>query len=225
MTDIVQVPSLIGGYTGATLHLSIDHTEHARRTQAGLRLAIGHGFGGLDHLMSLPTGLPVPLADLSEQQRAYVSTAPAGICSVHGGFVTRHVVRPCRITLAAVHYDALHKLALDSALRFTSVSACQVVVERLPRYAIDQHELLEKFAFYGIGVSLRRADGSEETVLEPRRFRPKQHTPAAWFFAERAYDAYLLAFVEDAAGPMQFSTAGHVGSVGAAGELTLRDPR
>ena len=191
MIDTVQVPCLTGGYTDATLTLVIDETEHARRQAAGLRLAVGHGFGGLDHLMALPHELPVPLDTLDRHQRAYVRRAPAAICSVRSGHVTRHVVRPCRITMATVRYNTTYKLALDSASRFAPFCARQVVVKRLDRDAFRRINRLAEFDWYGIGVVLEREDGDLETVVEPRPFQPKRHTPAAWWFAERAYDSFL----------------------------------
>ncbi|MFG2276719.1 hypothetical protein ACGFNY_44045 [Streptomyces chartreusis] len=190
MTDLVAVPSF-SGYSGATLHLAIDQAEHQRRQKAGLRLATGHGFGGLDHLMALPHGLPVPLNTLDKRQRAYVRRAPAGICTIHDEHVTRHATRPCRITLATVRYDALYKMALDSASRFAPMCARQVIVKRLSKNAFDRINDISEFDFYGIGIVLEHPDGSLETVLEPRAWQPKRHTPAAWFFAEQAYGSYL----------------------------------
>lgn len=190
LTDTVAVPSF-SGYDGATLHLAIDQTEHQRRQQAGMRLVIGHGFGGLDHLMALPHELPVPLDTLDKHQRAYVRKAPAGICTVQDGHVTRHAVRPCRIMLATVHYDALYKMALNSASRFAPMCARQVVVKRLPKNAFDRIDKISEFDFYGIGIVLENLDGTRETVLEPRPWRAKRHTPAAWYFAEQAYGSYL----------------------------------
>lgn len=184
------VPSF-PGYAGATLHLDIDPTEHARRQAAGIGPVTGHGFGGLDHLMSLPAGLPVPLDTLNKHQRTYVRKAPSAICSIHDGHVTRHAVRPCRIDLATVHYDALYKMALDSASRFAPMCARRVVVKRLPKREFDRIDKICEFDFYGIGIVLERQDGSLETVLEPRPWRPMRHTPAAWYFAERAYATYL----------------------------------
>lgn len=190
MTDIVQVPSF-RGYNGATLTLAIDPTEHARRQAVGLQLATGHGFAGLDHLMALPEGLPVPLAALTDAQRAYVHAAPDSLCTVADGQVTRHVVRPCRVTLATVRFDTTYKTALDSASRFAPFCARQVIVKRLSKNAFARINDLAEFDFYGIGIILEKPDGSLETVVEPRPWIPKRHTPAGWWFAERAYTAYL----------------------------------
>jgi hypothetical protein len=141
--------------------------------------------------MSLPHGLPVPLNTLDKHQRAYARRAPAGICTIHDGHVTRHAVRPCRVALATVRYDTTYKMALDSASRFAPFCARQVIVKRLPKRAFDRIDRISEFDFYGIGIALEHEDGSLETVLEPRPYRPKRHTPAAWWFAEQAYAAYL----------------------------------
>lgn len=191
MNGTVDVPSMTGGYTHATLTLAIDETEHARREAAGLRLVVGHGFGGLDHLMALPHGLPVPLDSLDKHQRAYVRKTPPGIVSVTDGQVTRHAVRPCRVTMATVHYNALYKTALNSASRFAPFCARRVIVKQLTKDAFHRINELAEFDFYGIGVLLEHTDGSLETVVEPRPWVPKRHTPAAWWFAEQAYASYL----------------------------------
>lgn len=188
--DLVQVPSF-DGYKGATLHLAIDAAEHQRRQQAGMRLVTGHGFGGLDHLMALPHGLPVPLNTLTKPQLAYVRHAPAAICTISDGHVTRHAVRPCRIMLATVEATSPGKMALDSAGRFAPMCARQVIVKRLPKDAFNRINAISEYDFYGIGIALRGEDGSLETVLEPRPWVAKRHTPAAWWFTEQAYGAYL----------------------------------
>ncbi|MGW4270830.1 hypothetical protein ACWEGQ_00330 [Streptomyces seoulensis] len=198
LAGTVSVPSF-PSYSGATLHLAIDHAEHQRRQAADMGVVTGHGFGGLDHLMALPHGLPIALNSLNKYQRAYVQKAPAGICTIHNGHVTRHAVRPCRIVLATVHYAALYKMALNSASRFAPMCARRVIVKRLPKDAFDRIDRLAEFDFYGIGVSLEHEDGSLETVVEPRPWKPMRHTPAAWWFAERAYGTYLDQLKEEAA--------------------------
>lgn len=185
---ITMVPSP-GGYSGAMLHLDIDDAEADRRRAAGLGVATGFGFGGLDVLMALPHGLPVPLAALTDHQRAYVLRAPAGICTVTGGQVVRDVTRPCRVTLATVRAKSASKMALDSASRFAPFCARQVIITRAP--SLRMPERLLEFGFYGIGVCLEHDSGEVETLVEPRPWRPKRHTPAAWWFAETAYGQFL----------------------------------
>lgn len=189
--DAVEVKSDIGGYANATLHLVIDHAEHARRQAAGMTVATGHGFGGLDHLMSLPEGIPVPLDGLTKEQRTYVRKAPAGVCTVDDGHVTRHAVRPCRIAMASVRYDTTYLTALNSAARFAPFCARQVIVKRLPKRPVDRMADVMEFGFWGIGIVLEHPDGRLETALPAEPHQPKRHTTAAWWFSERAYAAYL----------------------------------
>ncbi|WP_050800436.1 hypothetical protein [Streptomyces himastatinicus] len=182
----VQVPSF-SGYGGATLHLAIDPAEHQRRQAAGIGPVTGHGFGGLDHLMALPAGMPVPVDSLTREQQKYVRRAPAAICTIEDGQVTRHAIRPCRVALATVHSPSACKTALESASRFAPFCARRVVIRRRTHWP----ESLTEFDFYGIGVSFENGDGTLETLVEPEPWIPKRHTPVAWWFAERAYAAYL----------------------------------
>ncbi|MFJ1992987.1 hypothetical protein [Streptomyces asiaticus] len=186
----VQVPSF-SGYSGATLHLAIDPAEHQRRQAAGIGPVTGHGFGGLDHLMAIPAGMPVPVAELTREQQKYVRRAPAAIVTVDDGQVIRHAVRPCRVVMATVRFNTTYKMALDSASRFAPFCARQVIVKRLPKDAFARINDLAEFDFYGIGIILEHSDGTQETVVEPRPWVPKRHTPAGWWFAERSYAAYL----------------------------------
>lgn len=186
---ITTVPSQIGGYAGADLRLDIDQAEHERRAAAGIGLVTGHGFGGLDVLMALPHGLPVPLAALTDHQRAYVRRAPAGICTATGGQVVRQAIRPCRVVMATVHAKSAGTGAMQSASRFAPFCARQVVVTRPPSLRLPERAL--EFGFYGIGLLLAHGGGELETLVEPRPWRPQRHTPAAWWFAERAYGQFL----------------------------------
>ncbi|MGW1617532.1 hypothetical protein ACWCQZ_51540 [Streptomyces sp. NPDC002285] len=120
------------GFGVAELQLDIDDAEHERRQAAGLGVATGYGFGGLDVLMALPHGLPVPLAALTDHQRAYIRRAPAGICTVTDDQVVRHVTRPCQVRLAIVRAASASQLALDAAEKFTTFCARQVIITRAP---------------------------------------------------------------------------------------------
>lgn len=177
------------GFGVAELQLDIDEAEHGRRLAAGLGVATGHGFGGLDVLMALPHGLPVPLGALTEQQRAYVRGAPAGICTVTGGQVVRHVTRPCRVQLATVRAASASQLAFDAVAKFTTFCPRRVIITREP--TVNYPEKLLEFGVYGIGVTLQHPDGRLETLVGPRPWRTRRHTPEAWWFAEDAYGRYL----------------------------------
>ncbi|MEV2235825.1 hypothetical protein AB0H69_45750 [Streptomyces phaeochromogenes] len=184
---LATVPAT-AGFGVAELQLDIDDAEHERRHATGLGVATGYGFGGLDVLMALPHGLPVPLTSLSDQQRAYVRGAPAGICTVIDGQVVRHVVRPCQVRLATVRAASASQLAWDASQKFTEFCARRVIITRVP--SVNYPEKLLEFGVYGIGVSLQHPDGQLETLVEPRPWRTK-HTPEAWWFAETAYGQFL----------------------------------
>ncbi|WP_328766032.1 hypothetical protein [Streptomyces sp. NBC_00286] len=177
------------GFGVAELQLDIDDAEHERRRAAGLGVATGHGFGGLDVLMALPHGLPVPLEALTDHQRAYVSRGPAGICTVTGNQVVRHVTRPCRVRLATVRAASASQLALDAAEKFTALCARRVITTRAP--SVYFPEKLLEFGSCGIGVCLQHPDEELETLVEPRPWRVKRHSPEAWWFAETAYGQFL----------------------------------
>ncbi|MEU6357474.1 hypothetical protein ABZ896_50625 [Streptomyces sp. NPDC047072] len=176
------------GFGVAELQLDIDDAEHERRQAAGLGVATGYGFGGLDVLMALPHGLPVPLESLSDRQRDYVRGAPAGICTVTDGLVVRHVVRPCQVQLATVRSVSASQLAMDAVQKFIEFCARRVIITRAP--TVNYPEKLLEFGVYGIGVCLQHPDGQLETLVEPRPWRTK-HSPTGWWFAETAYGQFL----------------------------------
>ncbi|MEU2134630.1 hypothetical protein [Streptomyces sp. NPDC018352] len=187
MTVTVPAPDEFGK---AELQLDIDDAEHERRRTAGPGTATGHGLRGLDVLMALPHGLPAPVADLTDLQRAYVRRAPAGLCTAAGQNVTRHVTRSCRVTPATVHTNSPTKMALDAASQFAAFCARRVVIT-MPLSRLAFPEQLLDFGFYGIGVVLQHPGGDLEALVEPRPWRPKRHTPDAWWFEERAYEQLL----------------------------------
>ncbi|MFI8769496.1 hypothetical protein ACIGN6_31955 [Streptomyces sp. NPDC053792] len=169
----------------AVLHLEIDPSEHARRQAAGIGAVTGYGFGGLATLGILPENLPVPLVALTPAQRDYVSQAPAGICTIAHGHVTRHAIRACRVTLAEMATPMLGQLAFDAAGHYRQFTAAAV---RIGRRRPRTDDWLDRFTRAGIGVFL--ADGDRTVTLARPRTRLRA-TPESWWFAEAAYTAYL----------------------------------
>lgn len=186
MTGPVQVPSPRGYYRAATLHLTIDHAEHARRQAAGLGHIRDSHCALLDTLMALPPGIPVDHDDLTERQQNEVRRAPAGILDLTLGIVTRHAIRPCRVNLATVHATCTRD-SIGRATSYAPVCTRAVVTPTPPRRTY----LLSEANYWGVGVCLDHGDGGVETLVEPEPWRPKRHTPAAWRFAEAAYASYL----------------------------------
>jgi hypothetical protein len=174
------------GHPAATLHLTIDPDEHARRQQAGLGHIRDSHCALLDTLMALPPGIPVPVDDLTERQQTDVRRAPAGILDLTLGLVTRHAIRPCRVTLATVHATCTRD-SIGRASSYAPFCARAVVTPTLPR----RDYLLSEANYWGVGVFLDHGDGGLEKLVAPKPWRPTRHTPAAWRFAESAYASYL----------------------------------
>lgn len=181
----IPVPSP-RGYRAATLHLTLDPAEHARRQQTGLGHISDSHCALLDTLMVLPTGVPFPVDGLTERQQNAVRRAPAGILDLTLGIVTRHAIRPCRVELATVHATCTRD-SIGRASYYAPFCARAVVTPHPPR----RNYLLSEADYWGIGVLLDHGSGELETLVEPDLWRPKRHTPAAWRFAEAAYASYL----------------------------------
>lgn len=185
MTGPVLVPSP-PGYRAATLHLTIDPAEHARRQAAGLEHIRDSHCALLDALMTLPPGMPIAYDDLTKRQQNAVRRAPSGILDVTLGIVTRYAMRPCRVDLATVHANCTRD-SIGRASSYAPVCTRAVVTPTPPR----RNYLLSEADYWGIGVFLDHGNGELETLLPPEPWRPKRHTAAAWRFAEAAYASYL----------------------------------
>lgn len=185
MNGPVKVPSP-RGWPSATLHLTIDPAEHTRRQQAGLGHIRDSHCALLDTLMTLPPGIPVPVDGLTERQQTDVRRAPAGILDLTLGLVTRHAIRPCRVTLATTHGTCTRD-RIGRTSSYASVCARAIVTPSPPR----RDYLLTEADYWGIGVLLDHGDGQLETLVAPAPWQPKRHTPAAWRFVEAAYASYL----------------------------------
>ncbi|GGN46326.1 hypothetical protein GCM10011578_099130 [Streptomyces fuscichromogenes] len=173
------------GWPAATLHLNIDPAEHTRRQQTGLRHIRAH-WSLLDTLMELPPGVPVPVDNLTKRQQDDVRRAPAGVLDLNLGLVTRHAIRPCRVTLATV-FGTCTRERIGKASTYAPVCSRAIVTPAPPR----RDYLLTEADYWGIGVLLDHGDGELETLVTPAPWQPQRHTPAAWHFAETAYASYL----------------------------------
>ncbi|MFC9916257.1 hypothetical protein [Streptomyces sp. NPDC127197] len=136
--------------------------------------------------MALPTGIPVPVENLTECQQRDVCRAPAGILDLTLGLVTRHAIRPCRVDLATVKATCTRD-SIGRASSYAPFCARAVVTPNPPR----RDYLLSEANYWGIGVFLDHGNGDVETLIAPQSWQPKRHTPAAWRFAELAYASYL----------------------------------
>lgn len=187
MTDLVAVPSF-SGYSGATLHLAIDHTEHQRRQDRHMGPVLD--WTALETCLSLPHGEPVPWQALTIRQQDSIRRAPAHVFRItgrrHQPTVTRILLRPCRIVRATVRSATASATALGKVTSFAPMCERSLIVTRRPRMP----ETLIEFGFWGAGLYLDH-DGELETLVEPTPWRPMRHTPAGWRFTEQAYGSYL----------------------------------
>ncbi|MFJ6069092.1 hypothetical protein ACIQHU_39385 [Streptomyces tendae] len=186
MTGTVEVPSF-HGYSGATLHLTIDDTEHTRRQTAGLGPVTNWSI--LNTCMNLPHNEPLPWRSLSPRDREDVHRAPQGVFAFtgpHRQTVTRLLLRPCRIVQATVRAATASATALGKATQFAPMCERSLIITRRPRTP----DTLIEFGYWGVGLYLDHG-GELETLVEPAPWRPQRHTPAGWRFTERAYATYL----------------------------------
>jgi hypothetical protein len=177
-----NAPAYARIWSGSVL-LQVDHAEHARRQAAGLGALTN--LGTLDLLMTLPEGMAVPVATLSDSQRRALRRLPAGTVTTADQQVTRLAVRPVRAVLATVR-GRCSRTSLERASKFAPFCSRRVLTRVRP----DLETLIE-YDFYGVGVTYQHADGAEESLSSPRPWVPQRHTPAGWWFAERAYDMWL----------------------------------
>uniref|UniRef100_UPI003C7BD782 hypothetical protein n=1 Tax=unclassified Streptomyces TaxID=2593676 RepID=UPI003C7BD782 len=170
--------SLLG--TDALVFYRFDATEHTRRQRAAM--ADLTGLGPLETLLTLPVDIPVPLDSLNARDRAAVRRLPAGSVDRDRRTVTRHAVRPLHVDLAVVAAQQPRN-ALEAATRFAPFCSRAALLRR-PAPRMD--DFLNEASFYGVGVLVDSSSGID-MVLEPRPYRPRRHTAAAWNFTEELY--------------------------------------
>ncbi|MET8658372.1 hypothetical protein [Streptomyces griseus] len=154
--------------------------EDERRREVGAeRLDRRHP---LETLLSLPVGMPVPLASLDQHERRALRSLPAGAADRDRRTVTRRAVRPLQVDLAVVPASGWRQ-GLERAGRFAPFCRRAMLLSRRPA-RLD--EVLAEADFYGIGVLIDMGD-KIEMALEPEPYRPQRHTAAAWRFVEELY--------------------------------------
>ncbi|MCX4662928.1 hypothetical protein ACIBCB_30075 [Streptomyces uncialis] len=154
--------------------------EDERRREVGAeRLDRRHP---LETLLSLPVGMPVPLASLDQHERRALRSLPAGAADRDRRTVTRRAVRPLQVDLAVVPASGWRQ-GLERAGRFAPFCRRAMLLSRRPA-RLD--EVLAEADFYGIGVLIDMGD-EIEMALEPEPYRPQRHTAAAWRFVEELY--------------------------------------
>lgn len=166
--------------TEALICYQFHDSEHARRRRAGPGTISSADV--LELLLSLPIGMPVPVASLTGRERAALKSAPRGAVSVCDGQVTRHAMAPVMVELALV-VARTWRDGLEVAGRFTPFCARAMVLRRRPA---DLVGVQLQAGFYGVGVIVVD-DQSAEMLVEPAPFQRLRFTAAGWRFLEDVY--------------------------------------
>lgn len=182
-------PSGSGAVLGAVVRLfgstvgvvyEPDEVEVARRAteqpEAIIRLDL------LDCLMTLPVGMRVAIADLTDAQRTLLWRTPRGAVERHGESVVRRALAPVSVQWAVVAARNW-RTGLQVAGRLAPYCARSVL---LPAVPTDWEHAEMRAAFFGVGVIVRTG-ATVRTLVEPDPYVRRRHTPAQWLFAEEVW--------------------------------------
>jgi hypothetical protein len=159
-----------------------DKDEWDRRNRVGAERL--DRMDALETLLQLPVGMPVPGASLADSLCRAVDVLPMGAALVEDGQVTRQAVRPLVVDMVVVRSSGRNwRDGLKRAGRFAPFGRRALLVDPPPQ---ERETLLLEAAFYGIGILTLGGD-TAELLLEPRAYRPRRHTAAAWRFVEQVY--------------------------------------
>lgn len=157
-----------------------DEVEVARRAseqpEAITRLDL------LDGLMTLPVGMRVAIADLTDAQRTMLRRIPRGAVEQHGESVVRRAQAPVSVQWTVVAARNW-RTGLQVAGRFAPYCARSVLLPAIP---VDWEHAQMRAAFFGVGVIVRTV-ATLRTLIEPDPYVQRRHTPAQWLFAEEAW--------------------------------------
>jgi len=168
--------------------VSVDADEHSRRGAWGLGGV--EQLGLLDALMCLPTGVPVPVADLGEIGRWHLRGAPAGCVEwLPDGLVRRLLVPVCSVQLVLVRATSWRS-ALRRAAEFEPFASRVVLLERPARKLADVQWEADAA---GVGLWVQQPDGQISELVPPEGFVRRFVKPGGWRFTERAYTAWISA--------------------------------
>lgn len=175
------VPLALKG-SDALVFYRCDRPEQQRRLGIGAQRL--DRINALTALLQLPVDQSVPVASLTARLAAAVRQLPYGAAELHDGAVRRRAVRPLTVDLVVVRSPAAAwRDGLARAGRFAPFARRALLVDPP---AAERDDLLMQAAFYGIGI-LAPAPSGADLVLEPRAYRPRRHTPAAWCFVEELH--------------------------------------
>jgi hypothetical protein len=161
----------------ATLMYRLDRVEAERRAVVAIPT-----LEGLDVLMQLPVGLPVPRGMLSPADRRVLAGLPSGCVEFMGGDVVRLVTRPVTLEVAAVSH-ADWRRGLEHAGRFGAYCTRLLALSGVPEELAEAQVLA---GYYGVGLVVNVA-AQAVVVAEPEKFVRERATAAGWLLAEEVF--------------------------------------
>jgi hypothetical protein len=170
--------------TAADALVTWDHTEQARRHQAGLGAVTSLWL--LDSVMNLPLGSPTRASDLSETTWDDLRRAPAGVVEIEDAWVTRLLTPPLTVVAAAVGGNGWRR-PLQRVGRFAPFAQRLLILDTVP-----PPRLIWEAEVAGVGVWVIENSYLIEACT-PEPFNRRYWKPAGWRFAEHAYAAWLSA--------------------------------
>lgn len=166
--------------TDAYLAHRVDLAEHDRRTSAGLDAV--ETSDQLELLMSLPIGMPVPVASLSLREQRHLRRLPPGAVEIVDDEVIRAAVTPIHIDIAVVPAPNW-RAGLEHAGRFAPFTTRMMWLRRKPA---DLDHLSFEAQRFGVGVMIGWHD-DPDILLAPAPYVRRRFTAAGWLFTEQVY--------------------------------------
>jgi hypothetical protein len=189
--DVIALPHWRQQST--TLLVTLDRSEHARRGDTQTGPVPYDSMELLTLMLRLPHGEQVPLAEFDQRDRRRLRGArnSGAVSEAHtdrgAAAVVRHALRPLRVHLAVVSGPPI--AGLEQAGSFAPFCARAVLLRKHPG-----EDYLFEASFYGVGIAIPGPDPRQDapvSLLAPRPWVPKRHTPAGWNFQETAYKQLL----------------------------------
>lgn len=157
-----------------------DDDELARRRH--------HGLGALPNrralqvLLSMPTGVAVPVTFLRSADLRLLLSLPTGVVDLDGTDV-RVALRPAVSLLSVGVVARTWKQGLEGVSPFASYCARYVVLDG----GRDQQArgfCVAEARYFGVGLAVHRG-GAVDWLVAPAKFQATRFSPASWLMAER----------------------------------------
>lgn len=174
-----------------TAFVSVLKDEVRRRASCGLGALQDSAL--LRELFTLPDGVPVPAATLSEWGRQVLARAPEGVAELGNGTIVRRACSPIRVEQIVVRARDW-RTGINRASEFGPFCSRVLILSSLPTGR--EFDLLELEArLYGIGL-IGPDSAAGEWVVPPEPFRPWRLSSGHWLFEERVFAAMLSADIK-----------------------------